>query len=174
MVCNGMEGTYIPNLHMLALNSFLNITCTLTYFSLIFFQDLYALPSHHHIHFLLMQSLQQLSICFVEGFIKILLYYFIFPPSQSYVQVQLMWVKEVYAQKIKFYLNCYQEFSFFGFRYFFILQLGGTLHIYVKRSIFSFKPLCFVNLYTNLGNSIKTKKPMVFHSYQKDKIKDTC
>ena len=28
-----------------------------------------------------MQSLQQLSVCFVEGFIKMLLYYFIFPPN---------------------------------------------------------------------------------------------
>ena len=27
-----------------------------------------------------MRSLQQLSVCFVEGFIKMLFYYFIFPP----------------------------------------------------------------------------------------------
>ena len=31
----------------------------------------------------------------------------------------------------------------FGFCYFFIFQLGGTLHFYVKKPVFSFKPFFF-------------------------------
>ena len=69
-----------------------------------------------------------------------------------------------------------RNFHFLGFSTFFFFQLGGTLHIYIKRLVFSFKLLCFLSIftvYTNLDNSIKTKKPMMFHSYQKDKIKDS-
>ena len=36
-----------------------------------------------------------------------------------------------------------RNFHFLGFSTFFFSQLGGTLHIYIKRLVFSFKLLCF-------------------------------
>ena len=47
-----------------------------------------------------------------------------------------------------------------------------ALSISMQRCQYFLLSLCvFVNLYTNLDNSIKKKKQMIFHSYQKDKIK---
>ena len=82
--------------------------------------------------------------------------------------------KKYTPRRSNFTLIVIRNFHFLGFVTFFIFQLGGTLHIYVKTSVFSFKPLCFCQSLHQLGQFIKKKKQMIFHSYQKDKIKDSC